>query len=124
MTMLYLLPEPIPEQDLFDAVADIESIAAAGARECSLAKVPGDNNWIEKSSLGHLPNYICRVAKAMHQRRGMPLGKAIQMAIGVIRDWARGGRNVNADTRAKAAAAIAEWEAMKAEARTRRTRRG
>ena len=89
-------------------------VAAGGVGPCSLSKVPGKNNWIEKSSRGHLPNYICHVAKAIHEERGVPISVAIAMAIGVIKDWASGRRKVKADTRSKAIAAIAEWEAMKA----------
>ncbi len=40
--------------------------------------------------------------------------QAIQMAVGVVKNWASGQGNVTAKTRAKAAAALAEWEAKKA----------
>ena len=54
----------------------------------------------------------CRVAKGI-MRSGRPKQTAIQMAIGRMKVWAAGGGNVKADTRAKAAAAVAEWEKMK-----------
>jgi hypothetical protein len=120
MRPLYLFVSPISESSLLASVADITSITAA----CSLAKVPGKNNWIEYSSKGSLPNYICRVAKAIHEEHGYPISKSISIAIGVIRDWATGRHKVNADTRTKAAAAIAQWEAMKAEAKAKRAKRG
>jgi hypothetical protein len=59
-----------------------------------------------------LPEYICRVARGI-MRSGRAKQTAIQMAIGRMKVWAAGGGNVKADTRAKAAAAVAEWEKMK-----------
>lgn len=59
-----------------------------------------------------MPEYICRVARGI-MRSGRAKQTAIQMAIGRMKVWAAGGGNVKADTRAKAAAAVAEWEKMK-----------
>lgn len=90
-------------------------LAAAGP--CSLDSSP-KKNWVEKS--GGLPNYICHVAKGI-MKSGHSKGQAIAMAVGTVKRWAhagttngRGGKQVNADTIAKAAAAVAEWEALKA----------
>jgi hypothetical protein len=47
-------------------------------------------------------------------RTGHDESQAIQMAVGVVKRWAAGEGNVTAKTRAKAAAAVAEWEAKKA----------
>lgn len=44
----------------------------------------------------------------------MSISRAIATAINRVRLWAAGGENVNADTRAKARKALAEWQAMKA----------
>lgn len=44
----------------------------------------------------------------------MSESKAIEMAIGICKRWARGGGNVDANTRAAAAKALAEWEKLKA----------
>jgi hypothetical protein len=64
-----------------------------------------------------LPGYIREVARAL-MRDGKDKSKAIQIAIGVVKNWAEGkGKGVNADTRAKAAAAVAQWEKAKATAR-------
>jgi hypothetical protein len=41
------------------------------------------------------------------------------MAIGIVKRWAAGAGKVTAETRAKAAAAVAEWEKLKASARAR-----
>ena len=77
---------------------------------CSLDSSP-KSNWVEKR--GGLPEYICRIARAI-MRSGRSKQTAIQMAISRVKVWASGGGNVKADTRAKAAAAVAEWEKMKA----------
>jgi len=79
---------------------------------CSLAKSP-KANWIEKTPQGELPEYICRVARAL-VRKGRDTSSAIAIAVSTVKRWAAGADDVNADTRAKAAAAVAEWEALKA----------
>lgn len=75
------------------------------------------SNWVEQN--GDLPAYVREVARAIHEDHGTPLDRAIPMAIGRIKKWAAGVGNVNADTRAKAAKAVAEWEALKAKARAK-----
>lgn len=69
-------------------------------------------NWVEAA--GGLPKYIERIAHALHTERGMPISRAIAVAINRVKMWAAGGENVDADTRAKAAKAVAEWQALKA----------
>ncbi|WP_158574130.1 phage minor head protein [Streptomyces triticagri] len=73
-------------------------------------------NWIEQTGTGHLPRYIREIANAL-MRSGRTESQAIQIAVGRTKSWCRGGGNVKADTRAKACAAVAEWEAKRAEAR-------
>lgn len=77
---------------------------------CSMNKSPR-KNWVEKS--GGLPSYICHIAKAV-SRGGHGTGGAIAIAVGTVKRWAAGGGKVNAATRAKASAAVAQWEALKA----------
>lgn len=79
---------------------------------CSLDEKPG-SNWVQDN--GGLPTYICQLARAI-KRSGHDTGEAIQLAVGTARNWASGQKNVTAKTRAKAAAAVAEWEALKARA--------
>jgi hypothetical protein len=79
---------------------------------CSLNKSP-KKNWVDKA--GHLPNYICHIAKAVG-KHGHSTSGSIAIAIGTVKKWAAGGGGVNADTRAKAARAVAQWEALKAKA--------
>ena len=74
-------------------------------------------NWVTDN--GGLPLYIRAVAHAFI-RKGVPESAAIERAVGIVRNWARGGDgkggHVTAATQAKAAAAIAQWESMKAAA--------
>lgn len=73
-------------------------------------------NWIEQRG-GELPPYIRKIARAIHEKRGIPLDEAIPFAIGRIKRWAAGGDNVTAETKAKAVAAIAAWEKLKGKAK-------
>lgn len=63
-----------------------------------------------------LPGYIREIARAL-MRNGKSKSNAIQIAIGTVKRWAAGGHGVNPDTQAKAARALAQWEAAKAKAR-------
>jgi hypothetical protein len=91
---------------------DLEVILLAG---CSLDEKPG-KNWVEEA--GGLPNYICRIARAI-KRTGKTTSQAIAIAVSRVKVWAAGGGGVNADTRAKAAKAVAQWEALKAKSKGR-----
>jgi 2'-5' RNA ligase len=93
----------------------VEFVKAPGP--CSLDRSP-KHNWVEKE--GGLPNYICQVARAV-ARGGHSLESAIPIAIATIKKWAAGGssgngKKVSAAVQARAAAALAEWEAKKAKA--------
>lgn len=70
------------------------------------------SNWVARG--GGLPHYIQHIAHDLVDQRGMDESRAIATAIAICKRWAAGGKNVSADTRAKAAAAIAEWEKLKA----------
>jgi SPP1 gp7 family putative phage head morphogenesis protein len=76
-----------------------------------LENKPGKTNWVEKS--GGLPSYIKRIAKHL-QAKGMAEGHAIAAAHNTCVRWAAGGDGVTAETQAKAAAALAEWNAKAA----------
>jgi len=84
---------------------------------CSLDEKPG-KNWVQEA--GGLPDYICRVARAV-KRNGHTTSEAIRIAIGAVRNWAhghssggKGTKSVHPQTQAKGAAAAAAWEALKA----------
>ena len=79
-------------------------------------------NWIEIVN-GDLPKYFVDVTLGIMKGTGYPRERAIPIAISRIKVWARGGGGVNADTVAKAAAALAGWEALKAKAAARRVRK-
>ena len=79
-------------------------------------------NWIEIVN-GDLPKFITDVAIGIMKGTGYPRERAIPIAISRIKVWARGGGGVNADTVAKAAAALAAWESLKAKAAARRVRK-
>lgn len=68
-------------------------------------------NWVENA--GNLPPYIRKLARAI-EKDGHDLSSAIAIAIGRVKDWAKGGDGVDADTQGKATKALAQWEALKA----------
>ena len=67
-------------------------------------------NWVENA--GNLPPYVRKLARAI-EKEGHDLSSAISIAIGRVKSWANGGGDVDADTQAKAAKALAQWEALK-----------
>lgn len=69
-------------------------------------------NWVENA--GGLPKYIEDIALALIRDQGFTRERAIATAVSRVKRWAAGGENVNATTRAKAAKAVAQWEALKA----------
>jgi phage head maturation protease len=79
----------------------------------------GQGLWHHKSL--QLPAYIQHIANDLITQRGIPESQAVQMAVGICQRWARGGGDVTAETQAKAAAAISEWNALKAKAKVSRS---
>src|SRR5215475_13341424 len=71
-----------------------------------------------------LPAYVQHVAHHLIAQ-GHSESKAIQMAIGIVKNWAAGhdghGNRVHADVQAAAVEAVAQWEAAKAAAHGRGT---
>ncbi len=66
---------------------------------------------------GGLPDYICRIAKAV-RRTGKTTSQAIAIAVSRVKKWASGA-GVDKDTQAKAAKALAEWEKIKAKSKAK-----
>lgn len=87
---------------------DVEAIVSLA---CSLDEKPG-SNWVQKE--GGLPDYICRIAKAI-KRSGKSTSQAIAIAVSRVKVWAT-GKGVDAKTQAKAAAAVAQWEKLRGKA--------
>jgi hypothetical protein len=68
-------------------------------------------NWVEKA--GGLPRYIKEISDALQRDHGMTESRAIATAVNRCKKWCAGAGDVHPDTRAKACAAVAEWEAKK-----------
>lgn len=80
-------------------------------------------NWVEQTGTGHLPRYITRIKKHL-MRKGMTESRAIAVAVNVVKRMCatgdlnfKGIQRANPKSRAEACAAVAEWEAKKAQAR-------
>lgn len=97
--------EPMPKMK---SLADDPVTKAEG----EIPNKPGVTNWVEEG--GGLPPYIQKIAKDLIPKHGV--SGAIRLAIGIVKRWSRGGGNVTAKTRAKAAKAVAQWEELKAKA--------
>lgn len=76
----------------------------------------GPNNLWNKPGF-KLPNYIENVVKGLMES-GKSRQDAIPIAIGTVRRWAAGGGNVHPEVVAASKAAIAQWEALKARAKS------
>lgn len=85
-------------------------ILQLASSDAPLDKSP-KHNWVEDA--GGLPPYVRKLARGI-MKNGHDLSSAISIAIARIKVWAAGGSNVNADTRAKAVKALAQWESAKA----------
>lgn len=102
----------------YDYAGDRELVlllAAAGG--CSLATTAEKDNWVDRA--GSLPNYICKIAKEV-KKSGKSTSSAIAIAVSRVKKWAAGGDGVEPDTVAKAAKAVAEWEALKAKNKSKK----
>jgi HK97 family phage prohead protease len=99
-----------------DAKKQAAKPAATAAAKRALAheKVghTGKGLWGHKGM--QLPAFIQHIANDLIEKRGMDESRAIATAVSQVKKWAAGGEDVKPETRAKAAAALAEWEAMKA----------
>jgi hypothetical protein len=69
-------------------------------------------NWVENA--GGLPKFIEDIAIALIRDHGMTRSRAIATAVNRVKKWAAGVGDTKPDTKAKAAAAVAQWEALKA----------
>ena len=100
--------------------AEVDVIELAATKKGRLDRSP-KSNWVEDS--GGLPAYIEDIAVSLHEKRGMTISRAIAVAVGRVKKWAAGGDNVKPDTRAKAAAALAQWEKLKARNKARQAKK-
>jgi hypothetical protein len=81
----------------------------------------GGNNFVTRG--GGFDPYLRAIINAL-KRSGHSESAAVQLAIGIVQRWARGEGNVSAATRARAAASLAHWEALKAKAHALSTVQG
>jgi hypothetical protein len=80
-----------------------------------LPNKPG-HNWVEQQ--GGLPEMMDCVARAIYwDGKIKDVSRAVRIAIGKVEDWASGKGKVTPQTRAKAAAAVAEWNKKRAAAK-------
>lgn len=84
-------------------------LAAAG---CSLDESPG-TNWVQEN--GGLPEFICETARAI-KKTGKTTSEAIAIAVSRMKVWAATGTS---ETKAKAAAALSEWEELRAKTKAK-----
>lgn len=92
---------------------DIDQVIMLGS-SASLAETPEKDNWVDHT--GDLPKYVREVARSI-KKTGKTTSQAIAIAISRIKKWAVSGEG---DTKAKAAKAVAEWEALKAKAKSKK----
>ena len=119
-TSLLSYGRTLPLYDVaLSASKDLDTIELGGRLNWSPRE-----NWIEKVSTTGLPDYIETVAIGIMKGTGYPRERAIPIAISRIKRWAAGLDGVKADTIAKSAKALAEWEKLKAKAAARRARKG
>lgn len=100
-----------PVHDLGPGQVKAGACAGPGACDTSPVGTPGGRqNWVDK--VGGLPPYIRAIAHALI-RNGKTPSSAIAIAVGTVKRWAAGGGKVSAAVKARAAAALAAWEAKK-----------
>lgn len=90
--------------------------------DAKIPNKPGKTNWLERR--GGFPRYMRKVIEDLlgsHPEwlaTAAGVSHAIQLGVGIVQNWAEGhdgkGGKVSAKTKAKAAAAVAEWERKKA----------
>lgn len=88
---------------------------SANTAAYSSTHVPLGVEGLWKHQGWQLPAYIQNVAVGL-MKDGKDRSEAIQIAIGVVKNWASGGGKVSPEVRAASAKAVAEWEALKARA--------
>lgn len=84
-------------------------------------------NWVEQA--GGLPDYIERIAKHLHYEEGMTISRAIATAVNVVKRMCASGdtnwpgiQHVAPKSQAQACKAVAEWEAMKAKSKGKKSK--
>lgn len=105
-------PQKLPASDLL-ALASVSYDVAAlndGSTHEPFGNPAGPGLWHHKGK--QLPAYIQQVAHGL-VKTGMEESRAIATAVSRCKVWCAGGGGVKPDTKAKACAAVAEWETLK-----------
>lgn len=115
-------PAPLDDEDRLVIIWLEQQRAATLAHE-PVHGGKGKGLWGHKG--WQLPAYIQHVANDLIEAGHMKT-RAIQMAIGIIKNWAHGhdgkGHRVSATTQTKAIAALAEWTRLKLQAKLHKGR--
>jgi phage head maturation protease len=108
--------------ELWQLLARTAQTATASTVHHPLGKPGGPGLWHTGKQL---PAYIQNVAKHLIATHGESRG--IEMAVGIVKNWAAGhdghGNRVHPDVQAAASKAVAEWEKLRAEAHSTKARR-
>ncbi|MEW1679160.1 hypothetical protein AB0O47_38820 [Streptomyces noursei] len=114
---------------------EVDAYAADTAAQIAFRRGGGKRkNWIERTTTGHLPRYVRRVANHL-MAKGMTESHAIAVAVNVIKKWCRGGaggnpadglnwpkeQHVTPKTRAQGCADLAHWELKRSQTKGRKS---
>lgn len=94
-----------------ELLQESEKTAGYAVTPHPFGKPGGPGLWKHKGL--QLPPYIQNVAHGI-QKSGKTESEAIAAAVGIVKRWAAGGGKVHPEVKAAAAAALAQWEALKA----------
>lgn len=108
-----LVAVPQPTAASVSAQTQVAQVLAPAGARYDVTPLGLKKNWV--TDVGGLPLFMRAIAHALI-RNGHSESSAIATAVAACKRWAAGGGHVTAKTRAKAAAAVAEWEAKKAAA--------
>jgi hypothetical protein len=115
-------PGAIPGLSAFGLLVGLEGKAVSpGGRPINYGTLNRSpkRNWVEVA--GELPPYIRGVARGIAKKHGGKVtGRDIAIAISRMKVWAAGGDHVRPAVQAAAAAAVAQWEALKAKIHARK----
>lgn len=91
-----------------------------GPGPCDASPLGEGKNWVTKTDPKEgLGKYVHAIAHALRRERGLSEADSIATAIAAIKRWAAGEGHVTEATRARARAAVAHWEALKAASHAR-----
>lgn len=108
--------ELIPDNWKTGEPMDLEIKKPVSAMDTTPLDRSTNKNWVEIS--GQLPPYIRAIAHALIRDHGFTVSRAIATAISRIKKWLA-DPNTTAETKAKCAKALTQWEALRAKNKAR-----